>query len=119
MMFTITETFTLSLLPETQTHFSLMGECLDPELPEEEEIDELLRHAVDLQAHQLFRQARASVKRAHLLNDLCTGIQSAFSRLWTAWHFEERGEECPCSEHAEYLSALGAVRDVVGIDDGV
>ena len=29
----------------TQEHFSLMGECLDPELPEEEQIAELLQHA--------------------------------------------------------------------------
>jgi hypothetical protein len=90
-----------------------MGECLDPELPDEEQIDALLRHAekefsltVKLQAHEVFRQARISVKRAHLLNDLCTGIQSAFSRLSTAWHFEKRGEECPHSEHVQYLSAL-------------
>jgi hypothetical protein len=94
-------------------HFSLMGECLDPDLPEKEQIDALLQHAekelslvVKLQVREAFRLARASVERAHLLNDLCTGIQSAFSRLSTRWHFERQGEGCPISEHAEYLAAL-------------
>jgi 3-methyladenine DNA glycosylase AlkC len=96
-----------------QEHFSLMGECLDPELPEEEQIDALLEHAekelsltVKLQAREAFQYARASVERAHLLNDLCAGIQSAFSRLSIAWLFESGGGECPISEHAEYLAAV-------------
>jgi hypothetical protein len=61
---------------------------------------------VKLQAREAFPLARASVKRAHLLNDLCTAMQTAFSRLSFKWHFEGRGEECPISEDAEYLAAL-------------
>jgi hypothetical protein len=104
-------TTTVNSSSTTQEHFSLMGECLD--LPEEEQIDELLGHAekelsliVKLQAREAFPLARASVKRAHLLNDLCTAMQTAFSRLSFKWHFEDRGEECPISEDAEYLAAL-------------
>ena len=97
----------------TQEHFSLMGECLDPELPEEEQIEDLLRHAeqelhltVRLQAREAFQYARHSVERAHLLNDLCTAMQSAFSRLSMKWHCEDRGKEFNVTEHAEYLAAL-------------
>jgi hypothetical protein len=97
----------------TQKHFSLMGECLDHELPEEEQIEDLLRHAekelslsVKLSARAAFRLARASAKRAHVLNDLCTGVLEAFCRLREAWELEDRGEECNTAEHAEYLALL-------------
>ena len=97
----------------TQEHFSLMGECLDPEVPEEKRIDELLWHAekelsltVNLQAPQIFGYARHSVERAHLLKDLCTAMHSAFSRLSLAWLHEDRGEEIKTSERAEYLALL-------------
>jgi hypothetical protein len=87
---------------DVQEHFSLMGECLDPEVSETEQIDALLNHAseelnlvVKFQSRTIFQLAGASVKRAHLLNDLCTGIQSAFSRLSIAWEFEERGRNSP------------------------
>jgi hypothetical protein len=99
----------------TQKHFSLMGEFLDTELPEEERIAELLRHAekelslaVKLQTQVAFRYARHSVERAHLLNDLCTGMQSAFSRLTTKWGLEDGGKEFNPTEPAEYLALLTA-----------
>src|SRR5690348_11351564 len=92
-----------------QEHFSLAGEFLDPELPEDDQIKELLRHAekelslaVELQAHRAFQYAGQSVKRAHQLNDLCTGMLSAYSRLTTKWEFEDRDQEFSATEHAEY-----------------
>ena len=103
----------MNILPTTQKHFSLMGECLDPELPEEEQIENLLRHSekelsltVKLSARAAFRLARASVKRAHLLNDLCTGMLSAFNRLRDRWEAEDRDQQCDTAEHAEYLALL-------------
>jgi hypothetical protein len=97
----------------TQEHFSLMGKCLDPKLPEEVQIDDLLRHAekelaltVKLQARQAFKYARQSVERADLLNDLCTALLSAFSRLPHKWQSEDRGKEFNDTEPAEYLAAL-------------
>jgi 3-methyladenine DNA glycosylase AlkC len=95
-----------------QEHFSLMGECLDPELPEENQIEALLEHAerelsltVNLQAPEAFEYARHSVKRAHLLNDFCTAASSAFSRLSIAWLQEDSGKEFK-TEHAKYLALL-------------
>jgi hypothetical protein len=103
----------MSTATNVQEHFSLMGELLDPELPEDDQIKELLRHAekelnlaVKLQARWAFQYAGQSVKRAHLLNDLCTGMLSAYSRLTTKWEFEDRDQEFSATEHAEYLALL-------------
>ena len=90
-----------------------MGECLNPELPVEEQIEYLLQHAekelslsIKLQAPRVFDSARHSVKRAHVLNDFCTGMLSAFQRLTSKWHDEDRGKEFDCTEHAGYLAFL-------------
>jgi hypothetical protein len=90
----------MSIAMNVQEHFSLAGELLDAELPEDDQIKELLRHAekelslaVKLQAHRAFQYAGQSVKRAHLLNDLCTGTLSAYSGLTTKWEFEDRDQE--------------------------
>jgi hypothetical protein len=103
----------MSTATSVQEHFSLAGALLDPELSQNDQIKELLRHAekelsltVKLQARRAFRYAGQSVKRAHLLNDLCTGMLSAYSRLTTKWEFEDRDQEFSATEHAEYLALL-------------
>lgn len=75
-------------MSNTQTHFSLMGELLDDELPENEQIEELSNHAsreltlvTKLIAPGIFQRAAHDLTHAHLLNDMCTGFLSAMQRL--------------------------------------
>jgi hypothetical protein len=95
-----------------QEHFSLMAEMLDPDLPESDQIEALLRHAskelsitVSEVRSSLSKAAARSLQRAFLLNDVLTAMQSAIQRLDIRWLMEDSGQE-RLPESPEYIEFL-------------
>jgi hypothetical protein len=97
-----------------QEHFSLMAEMLDPDLPESDQIEALLRHAskeLNLAVNEVrrsgFKAAARNLQRAYLLNDVLTAMLSAIQRLHIHWLLQDSGQEPP-PDSLEYIEFLKA-----------
>jgi hypothetical protein len=91
-----------------QEHFSLMGMMLHPDPPEDEQIEELIRHAnkefslAHRNIEDGFKRARSNLERAHIWNDLGTAWLSAISRVVRHWSMQDQGLQPSATTTADY-----------------
>jgi hypothetical protein len=84
-----------------------MGEMLDPDLPEDEQIEELMRHANKefSMAHRNIQdgfKCERNLERAHIWNDLGTAWFSAISRVVRHWEMQDQGLQPSATASADY-----------------